>query len=124
MTTEMTPELLRRAAKLMREGARAATPGPWEVPYDRSRFITTAAPIAVDEADWGAEGHDTLAIGTLQDTRAWRYADVRHIAGMDPTVALAVADLLDHEARAPGYSQMPDDHPDAVLARTYLGEAS
>lgn len=94
----MSVERLRLAATKIRETANAATPGPWTADPVRPRYITTAAPIDIDEADWGPEGHTAYRLGTMQDPNAWRYADVTYIALMSPPVALAMADWLDEAA--------------------------
>lgn len=81
--------------------ADAATSGPW-VYLGKNRIDTP--PIDVDEADWGPEGHQGLAIHTAQETRAYRYADAIFIAEARQDVpnlvavlraVLALADTLD-----------------------------
>jgi hypothetical protein len=76
----MTPEtdLLRRAAARVREVAEAATPGPWTVkPHGSRRNCTTVR----------GDNDSFLAYYVATPNAA-------HIALMDPSVALAVADIL------------------------------
>ena len=98
-------ETLRKAANLMRERARAATPGPWS-------------------AD-GLEGTLSSPTGDVLHVQMWRESDAEHIASWHPVVALAVADWLDdaaaYVAAYPGYTHA-EDTPLRV-ARAYLGES-
>ena len=89
----MTPaEELRAAAKLMRERATAATPGPWHRVAGIWHGETFAAVI-------GAKGDPEDAETWLMATgRGCREADAHHAASWHPLVALAVADWLDAEA--------------------------
>lgn len=106
-------DLLRRAAKLVRETAEAATPGRW-----RSEQM-------------GSEGSTVYNDGTtLRDTRRIartpEFADGDHVALFDPAVALAVADWLDaliysYESFGPDYEISA--HPQALaLACAILRE--
>ena len=125
----MSAELLRKAATILRERAEAATPGPWGCTSERRpRYIKTASPIVVDEADWGPDVGDQFQVVTASDSRAWRYADVAYIATMHPGVGLALADWLDLAAR---HAQLREDdgapphaaHTRALtLARLIVGE--
>lgn len=72
-------ELLRKAARLMRERASDATPGPWK---------PDAEVVKVDE-----RRHVADAFG-LAD----KWPNAAHIASWHPAVALAVADWLDQKA--------------------------
>jgi hypothetical protein len=79
----MTPaEELRAAARMIRERAEAATPGRW--------YAT--------EEDVLTDGGDALhwAGACVANSSG---ADGRHIASWSPPVALAVADLLELEAK-------------------------
>jgi hypothetical protein len=78
-----------------RKLAAEATPGPWWTDVDPSphpRWIHTAEPIVIDEADWGPEGHTMYRLATNADDRAWRYADVNLIAAA-PDLAYTAAVL-------------------------------
>jgi len=86
-------ETLRRAAALMRERALPATPGPWV-------------------AD-GLEGTLSAPDGGVLHVQMWSDADAEHIASWHPSVALAVADLLDAVARAVDLSGAAH-HPEAM----------
>jgi hypothetical protein len=82
----MIGDVLRRAARLMRERAEAATPGPW-------RDFTYGDPM-MHYVDAGPNTN-LVASGAF-----WENADAAHIASWHPAVALAVADWLDLVARA------------------------
>ena len=115
-------ELLRRAAKQMRERAEAANTDDARRPYgDRS-----VDPVRVNE--WGALVDNYLG-GEIGE----------HCASWHPVVALAVADWLDAEARLHGtVGKAQDKVPDGwalritsstlreavAVARAYLGESS
>jgi hypothetical protein len=75
-------ELLREAAKTMRERAQSAEPGPWvtERPGHGKAWINTPG----YEHAWGMHGF---------------VEEARHVASWHPAVALAVADWLDVEAQ-------------------------
>ena len=115
-------ETLRHAAKLMRERAEAATPGPWE--YRGDFDITHGYEINEHDrpvANWVATvltGDDDLAEAGMQDPNA------AYIASMHPGVALAVAGWLD--AAAGCGCEPGDDHGDLAagalaVARACLG---
>ena len=105
---------LREAARLMRERAAAASPGPWH------------------QLCMGSEGCSVLNDGHLRDRRLvsfsgrkeWKadHADAVHIASWSPGVALAVADWLDAEAWTVEASEYRVADPLAVaVAVAYLG---
>jgi hypothetical protein len=122
--TTSPAETLRSAAKLMRERAEAATPGPWERPLDvRNKDIVMAArPEDEQPRTWeggiipasfadhkGPTGRyagqrervsvvqcNTWSDGTHDRKRNGR--DLEYIAAMHPGVGLALADLLDRIA--------------------------
>ena len=87
---------LRRAAKLMRERAEAATPGPWECAGGGD--ITHGLQVVeggIRRADWVASvdtGDGDLAAAGTDESNAL------HIASWHPLVAPAVADWLDEAA--------------------------
>ena len=79
-------ELLREAARLMRERATAATPSPWKVTDNRSI-----------EAPSGFRGRVVASVGAYES--GWPSTpDADHIASWHPAVALAVAAWLESEA--------------------------
>ena len=82
-------ETLREAAQLMRERAEGATAGPWK----RFGMAGVAAPDweIVDERRIECDdcGEPVALLGCVTN------GDAEHIAALDPTVALAVADWLD-----------------------------
>jgi hypothetical protein len=85
-------EELRAAARLMRERAEKATPGPWQWWGDRSApYDGPEDPPPPDY--WRISVGDDLA---HVDTE--KQADAVYVASMHPAVALAVADWLEAEA--------------------------
>jgi len=116
----VTPaEELRAAAKLMRERAEAATPGPWKhMCMGSEGCITIRASGTIRE-----RGHGRVAKHGWKDWQA-DHADAEFVASVHPGVALAVADWLDMAVSCgcePG-----DDHADIkaaalAVARAYLG---
>ena len=121
----MSPaEELRAAAKLMRERAEAATPGPWHA------FSHTE--------DWyvGSRGYGQVTTGIHDEPGVADvvlierdHADAGHIASWHPAVALAVADWLDaatEQARfteAQGAWISPDSYA-LKVARAYLSSST
>lgn len=107
----MTADLLREAARLMRERAEVATPGPWTCYGDHLVWPSEKGPAANDPI--------LAMVGPDHDDCA------EHIASWHPAVALAIADWLDVAAETPNYSR--ERHAkrniDAALAvaRAYLG---
>ena len=118
----MSADKLREAAKVLRERAEAATPGPWywEPPSpddwpsaDESLMSSGAASKhGGDEVVLSGWGHDASGISGSDADRAY-------IATMHPGVGLALADWLDAEAAA-GCAPESAHH----LADLILGGAS
>lgn len=131
----MTPaEELRSAAKLMRERAEAATPGPWERPLDVRYKDIVGAPLPEGEEGryvsgiipdhaTGYSGRykgqrercgvvqcNTMSDGSFVRKRSGR--DLDYIAGMHPLVALAVADFLDAAGNDADGAVMVNGEPD------------
>jgi len=104
----VSAEVLRRAAARMRANAKAATPGPWSC--DSSS--------GVNDLHFG---HVGLPVLRGPNTYGPSLADTEHMARMDPTVALAVADWLDVTARDVGTSSLAF-HAALTAARAYLGD--
>ena len=77
----MTAALLREAAQMLREKAEAATPGPWRLNDWSGVMVETASP----------PNRGAAMIADADDEPV----NAEFIALADPTVALAVADLLD-----------------------------
>lgn len=124
----MSAETLRRAASLMRGRAAAATPGPWRANDAGHRIATTPT--------WEVvfTGPDDEPLVAGEDVALANYienVDAHHIASWHPTVALAVAILLDASADEaerllrkgwpPSKVDFAARHPLAV-ARAYLGQ--
>lgn len=99
MSTDTEPTnpatYLRETAGSIRQGANAATPGPWQHLADRSW--------AGKNVVANSSGHPLAVCGEASEGPAWAGGaadhDARHIASFgDPLHALAVADLLDDVA--------------------------
>jgi len=116
---ESPTETLRSAAKLMREKAQAASPGPWH------------------QMCMGSEGCSVINDGHLRERKhvsfsgrkEWKadHADAEYIAGMSPVLGLALADLLDQtawmvemDADLAGRTGVDET---LAVARAFLGEA-
>lgn len=84
-------ETIREAAALMRERAEAATQGRWESLERGDRLVAW-------RMDPSGEFDDDFEY--VVDEPMSNGANAEHIASWDPAVALAVADMLDAEARA------------------------
>jgi hypothetical protein len=127
----VTVELLREAAKTMRERAEAATPGPWGVGNGNNvvrgveqtgvgsyTCIQAVAEIDDDRCDWD---RDEAVEVDPED-------DAEHIAAFaSPAVALAVAEWLELEARMVelrGNSAEGQTLHALRVAREYLGRES
>ena len=116
----MSAELLRRAAALMRERAEAATPGPWRTD------VLSDVVADHDDVSW-----DVADVSVLCPwPSATEHGNAAHIASWHPTVALAVADLLDAVALVADHYPPIEVRPQSVanyalaVARAYLGEES
>lgn len=122
----MSPaETLRKAAKLMRERAGAATPGPWHAHSSGDVcddwFVTSR--------DYGLvstginDGPDDSLVLVERDQR-----DAAHIASWHPGAALAVADWLESLSGIEWIEREPPPFVELThalnVARAYLGEAS
>ena len=108
----MTPaDTLREAARLMRQRAEPATPGPWAEPVGSGDHGYV----------WSPCGHFQVAlVDGNEDNNA------KHIASWHPGLALAVADWLDDAAdtiHEPGFIPGVTAVPALAVARAYLGEA-
>lgn len=152
MSEHPVAETLRRTAKVMRERANAATPGPWERPLDTRHKNAVIAALPEGEqgqyeggsipAEWshhkgitgryagqrervGVVSAAIWSIGGFTRKRSGR--DLDYIASMHPLVALTVADLLDREAALIDAQVFPRSDPameryPLAVARAYLGE--
>jgi len=105
---------LREAARLMREWANAATPGPWQR-YGMTGVAATDGdvvgeqPIVCEDCGWRV-----AVTGCATD------ADAQHIASWHPGVTVIVADLM--EAVADGAPERVVEIS-LTLARAYLEDA-
>lgn len=116
--------LLRRAARVARETADAATPGPW-------RYHDTHLDLGGHTATvLAGEGNDTRLVAWLpswshqpwdETHNPWRNA--RHAALWHPVVAYAVADWLDERAADANSYGMADAHA-CEVARALLKEGT
>ena len=120
----MSADLLRRAATVLRDSAKMASPGPWRMPAGQD--------IHDSEGVWVAE--------TLLDA-AWPrgFANAHYIATLHPGVGLALSEWLDfmayldesaHHAAANSTDGghrpwLPHDHRQAMkVATAILGEST
>ena len=115
----MTAELLRRAAKEMRERAETATPGPWESFCPGSEGFDVREKTATDYRSRPR----TIAKIRHGGFEACR-RDAEYLASWPPGVALAVADLLDEEARGEENGLFDASFLALAVARAYLGETA
>ena len=101
----MSANRLREAARVLRERAEVATPGPWTVagPYKSGALYLANDDIGATVAKFETPRRDE---------------NVRFIATLHPGVALALADLLDAEAAGDGYlpHRYPKEAPAEVIA--------
>lgn len=113
----MSAEMLRKAAALMRDRARAANAGPWKWTEQTHN-------------EWYGIQSEFDALGTMFDP-----SDAFHVASWHPAVALAVADWLDTAAwqweQVDRDQEWPDSRKttahledDLAVARAYLGGAA
>lgn len=109
-------DTIREAARLIRERAEAACPGPYFTTGQSVRYGgMVAAPCDGHPEDRGYDGH---LIG-----ESMTEVNRTHLAGWPPAVAIAVADWLDLEARmAARRDNSAEGHTFHALtvARTYL----
>jgi hypothetical protein len=115
-TTSPTSEL-REAARLMRERAEKATPGPWFVTSEAAQYGgLVAAPTEGFPYDAGYAGH--LIGESMSD------GNREYVASMHPAVALPLADLLDSLADMYEQRGMEPMPLPLAIARAYLGTAA
>lgn len=124
----MSAEYLRETARMMRETANAATPGPWRPQGDKVRG-TSADSLIEDNLliAYAGAHHQRLGMKhTGRGTPVPEHApDVEHVAAWHPGAASAVADLLDDLARMDDETAIElDQWPAAVaVARAWRGDA-
>lgn len=120
---------LRAAAKLMRERAEAATPGPWWSDESDQCWRLHGVAFRIPPQCDGLIPEQLVNAQILKAPKCgtpyaeyWPVAaDAAQITSWHPLVALAVADLLD--AMAADSDPFPVRYPAALdLARAYLGE--
>lgn len=109
-------DLIARAARLMRERAQAASPGPWLVQQNGSILHSGPSTSSLNER----LGTYVVASVGAYDLGLPSDADAQYIGSWHPAVALAVADWLDIGANP--YACV-DSAPMLAVARAYLGEA-
>lgn len=121
---------LREAARLMRERAEKATPGPWDRPLNvRYKNVVTASKPDDEPRDYVGDRPERCCVATVptwstgRHTRVRSGRDLEHIASWHPGVALAVADWLLETAEDWRLEVTPQCTEDAalVVARVYLG---
>lgn len=126
----VSAEILRKAAAVLRERAKAATPGPWRdsSTEDGVRFgaLVSDRPhpdrANPEKGGWAYdEGYGGCLVG--ESHMSW---DRAYLATVDPTFGVAVADWLDNEALEFEIWGPDDRNPvhAVAVARAVLGEAS
>ena len=105
-------ETLREAAKVLRERAGAATPGPWEAAQDHLTHSVGADVRSVPSGGYAAADCCGYQGASTNE-------DAAYIATMHPGVALALADWLDETARWVPIMEEP-----LAVAEAVLGGAS
>jgi hypothetical protein len=108
----MSGDVLRRAARLMRERAEAASPAPW-------RNEPGSVGRQADGKPWPSTYVAHSA--NLPRFKVHSVADAEHIASWHPAVALAVADWLAYEAAFCEVEDVPPSPQAVAVARAYLG---
>jgi hypothetical protein len=106
----MTADLLREAATLMRQRANAASQGTWQ---RTSEANIGGYPSVITRNGAGVYG--------VVDEWHVESPDAEHIASWHPLVALAVADVLEHEAAVEEQYGAPASTLAVAVARVYLG---
>lgn len=119
----MSADLLRRAAKTLREHAKAASPAPWDhVDYhgysgDQSTFMGCGSIISMHPDTMG--GDIATPNGDCYPRGGYSpFEDMAYIALVHPPVALAVAAVLDRVVET-----FEDDHSQSIEAQIRLREA-
>lgn len=98
----MSAERLREAAKVLRERAQAATPGPWGV-IDEVDGIRAGQPVVVSATKSGDRyARRVVSVGQTRPHVQPAIPNVAYIATMHPGVGLALADWLDRVATHTG----------------------
>ena len=113
----MSADVLRAAAKLMRERANDATPGAWRAfsagtGRDVDWYVVSEP---YGQVATGAHTENGLAEIVLIERD---HRDAEHIASWRPLVALAVADWLENEAKA---TEIMTDERDEESGASILG---
>ncbi len=86
LPTDWPSQIVRRAAALMTERAKAAVSGPWHV-----ETLGDGYPQRVSNPQAVIVAQTYTGLGT-------QCADAAHIAGLDPAVAVAIAEAWAHQA--------------------------
>lgn len=129
MADALTPAgELREAARLMRERAGKATPGPWAWEPTGDKDSSWAVGLVQDEQSEQAlagrlDHGQGIVIDGVCESIDGRLADAEHIASWHPGVALAIADWLDVEGAILERRMSTEsvEVPALRVARAYLG---
>lgn len=111
----MSAELLRRAAKTLRERAEAASPGPWIAASHTGRKDGIAL---VGRAEDRGTGR-AIAVLAGVDVRQ-RHADAHYVELIHPPVALAMASWLDATAAVADANDEHDGFDLSAVDDTWL----
>lgn len=113
----MSAEILREAARLMRERAEKATSGPWEFRPRRGFQMISDDPATIGFND------DAGYFVMLREGTWATESDMDYVASWHPDVALAVADWLEADATVIERHDLDVTVSKAYdVARRYLGE--
>lgn len=131
----MSAQRLRCAARVLRDRAEAATPGPWDRPLNTRTKSTVWAELPDDEppGTW-VDGinpttgdRERLVVATIptwsngSHVRKRGGRDLTYIATMNPGVGIALANLLDKIAARCGSLQVEPGQEELTLAAQILG---
>lgn len=108
---ETVPQMMRRAARLMRARAEVATEGTWSQDEDNPGDVIA---FQMDPSGQFDDDQETVVDGLFST------ADAAHIASWGPAVAVSVAFWL--EAAADAWDEGMCWEEAAVVARLFLGE--
>lgn len=118
MVGQVSADVLRQAATILREQAEAATPGPWHwSPPSAAEWPSGDESLlgAADETVLYGWGYDASGIEATD-------ADRTYIATMHPGVGLALADLLNNLQGAQPNDVDAIERDALTLARLIVGE--
>ena len=111
----MSEQVLGEAAALMRERAKAATKGPWQVTVDNHRGFNVP-----EVSVWAPAAGEYVTEDVVTGDGSHFQANAEHLASWTPEVATAVADFLDFAAK---YANQPQPYSPTVDHATKIASA-